>query len=139
AAPPLAPVPRTREFPPLPGVAPSTTAPTAAPPRSRKTGATRPLRRGHRAPLTTLPGLPKIPMIRAPVAQLDRASVYGTEGCWFESSQAYSPQPLAIALSRSQPLAVNRSYVALPGGGFRHLPLSESQSLASAGSRLCNW
>jgi hypothetical protein len=25
----------------------------------------------------------------APVAQLDRASVYGTEGCWFESSQVY--------------------------------------------------
>lgn len=29
-------------------------------------------------------------VIKAPVAQLDRASVYGTEGCWFESSQAYS-------------------------------------------------
>ena len=24
----------------------------------------------------------------APLAQLDRASVYGTEGCWFESSAA---------------------------------------------------
>jgi hypothetical protein len=26
--------------------------------------------------------------IKAPVAQLDRASVYGTEGCVFESRQA---------------------------------------------------
>jgi hypothetical protein len=25
----------------------------------------------------------------APVAQLDRASVYGTEGYWFESSRVY--------------------------------------------------
>src|SRR4051812_42981438 len=29
---------------------------------------------------------------RAPVAQLDRASVYGTEGYWFESSRVYSRQ-----------------------------------------------
>lgn len=30
----------------------------------------------------------RIPMAltAAPIAQLDRASVYGTEGCWFESS-----------------------------------------------------
>ena len=27
----------------------------------------------------------------APLAQLDRASVYGTEGCWFESSGVYFP------------------------------------------------
>ena len=27
--------------------------------------------------------------IRAPVAQLDRASVYGTEGCWFDPSRAH--------------------------------------------------
>ena len=27
---------------------------------------------------------------RAPLAQLDRASVYGTEGCWFEPSGVYS-------------------------------------------------
>ena len=26
---------------------------------------------------------------RAPLAQLDRASVYGTEGCWFEPSGVY--------------------------------------------------
>ena len=26
----------------------------------------------------------------APLAQLDRASVYGTEGCWFEPSGVYS-------------------------------------------------
>jgi hypothetical protein len=30
----------------------------------------------------------------APVAQLDRASVYGTEGCWFESSRVYILQGL---------------------------------------------
>ena len=30
----------------------------------------------------------------APVAQLDRASVYGTEGYWFESSRVYQRNPL---------------------------------------------
>ena len=31
----------------------------------------------------------------APLAQLDRASVYGTEGCWFEPSGVYfGPQRL---------------------------------------------
>ena len=29
------------------------------------------------------------PSARAPLAQLDRASVYGTEGYWFESSRVY--------------------------------------------------
>ncbi len=34
--------------------------------------------------------------VAAPVAQLDRASVYGTEGCVFESRQAYFHKPLLI-------------------------------------------
>jgi hypothetical protein len=33
---------------------------------------------------------------RAPVAQLDRASVYGTEGYWFESSRVYWPQTIFL-------------------------------------------
>ena len=37
--------------------------------------------------------------LHAPVAQLDRASVYGTEGYWFESSRVYcfSTKPLRIS------------------------------------------
>ena len=41
-------------------------------------------------PLTPAAGVPILPFVHteAPVAQLDRASVYGTEGCRFESCQA---------------------------------------------------
>ena len=34
----------------------------------------------------------------APLAQLDRASVYGTEGCWFEPSGVYSKKGTGAAL-----------------------------------------
>src|SRR5262249_54335357 len=75
----------------------------------------------------------------APVAQLDRASVYGTEGCWFESSQAYSPHPLASALIRPQPLTADRVCVAPLAGLFSFHPLTESHILACAGGRRGNW
>ena len=46
----------------------------------------------------------------APVAQLDRASVYGTEGYWFESSRVYSkvsnPTSRANSTLRSIPIGV---------------------------------
>jgi hypothetical protein len=33
----------------------------------------------------------------APLAQLDRASVYGTEGYWFESSRVYLESPIFVS------------------------------------------
>jgi hypothetical protein len=35
--------------------------------------------------------------IHAPIAQLDRASVYGTEGFWFESRWVYTSGPSNLA------------------------------------------
>jgi hypothetical protein len=37
----------------------------------------------------------EIAVASAPLAQLDRASVYGTEGCWFEPSGVYRKRGLA--------------------------------------------
>jgi hypothetical protein len=51
--------------------------------------------------------------------------VYGTEGCWFESSQAYFPQPLFLALIYSQPLAASGSYATIALNCCRYFALSD--------------
>ena len=45
-------------------------------------------------------------VIRAPVAQLDRALASGAKGCWFEPSQAYQKYMVGLLLSGEAVAAV---------------------------------
>ena len=56
--------------------------------------------RNHRASLRAQQTL-EFRFTHASVAQLDSASVFGTEGCWFESSRAYLSHPANFRLPAS--------------------------------------
>src|SRR5579859_1019933 len=51
----------------------------------------------------------------APVAQLDRASVFGTEGCGFKSLRAYQPWKILVVVRSGQ-----RRWVRLLGIAMQH-------------------
>ena len=75
----------------------------------------------------------------APVAQLDRASVYGTEGRTFESYRArppipprHSPSTFTSALGTSRTIRPDESYRARPPIPPRHSPSAFTSALGTS-------